>query len=268
MAEPSGTSSEGSRSSSSSSSSSSSTTTTRRSGSTSSSGGLQLDPAFAPRDVLSDYEYALDAEQPALPLRQILRQHMPPHQLLSGSEYSDESDGAESDQPLKMVRKNDRKCKSEGTIGHPELCKKPCVWRTRQTGCVDGRHCNRCHICCYCERKGIDKMARLMLCQMPYGRRAFHGLFFLRARAKTWGFEEKAAPFLDALQAEADAWLAQQTDLPESGLKAPGHVWRSMRKLTFAEVCQWAVLPRNWPPSQLATIEHILGLYKELRETV
>jgi len=263
MAEPGGTSSEGGSGRSSSSSSS-----TRRSSSTGSSARLQLEPAFAPCDVLSDHDDALDAKQPALPLRQILRQHMPPHELLSGSEYSDESDGSDTRPPTLLVRKSSRKCKNEGSIGHPELCKRPCEWRCRQTGCAEGRHCSRCHLCDYFERKKvkIDKESRAALCQMPYGRRAYHSLFFLRPRAEIWGFERTAAPFLEALQAEANAWLAEQPVIPEGGIRAPGHVWKSLRRLTFGEVCRWAVLPRNWPPSQLVTMDHIRALYNEMRE--
>jgi len=81
--------------------------------------------------------------------------------------------------------------------------------------------------------------------------------------------KHQAAPLLEVLQAEADAWLAAHHPDPGDGdLQLPGLLWKRFKKLTFGEICREAVLPQSLQPSKLVTMDRIQNLYNELRENI
>jgi len=67
----------------------------------------------------------------------------PPANVMAESPFAGDHEGGGIPAPPQ----NSFECPSMGSIGHPEKCGLPCKYAGRLSGCKDGWHCTRCHLC-------------------------------------------------------------------------------------------------------------------------
>eukprot|EP00930_Biecheleria_cincta_P063033 TRINITY_DN4851_c0_g1_i1.p1 TRINITY_DN4851_c0_g1~~TRINITY_DN4851_c0_g1_i1.p1 ORF type:complete len:609 (-),score=78.12 TRINITY_DN4851_c0_g1_i1:393-2219(-) len=94
---------------------------------------------------------------------------------------------------------------SAGSKGHPEMCKKPCVFF--QAGqCQELASCRFCHLAHPKRSTHLDKRNRELLMKLPASCRVQILLHAMRSRALMLPFERAALEFLDTLDSQCHAW--------------------------------------------------------------
>lgn len=88
----------------------------------------------------------------------------------------------------------------------------------------------------------------------------------LRVRAEEWNFKEQAKPFVAELESQAEQWRETVAATAEMRT-AQTYVRRHFKRLTFAEICRWAVLSDRNPQSETLSLSTIRDMYLHLQAT-
>ena len=100
------------------------------------------------------------------------------------------------------------RCLSEGSVGHPEVCRRPCVYFNRGF-CQSGAACTYCH-CQHTDRDPKpDKKQRTTLDEITQAQLLTLVLRFLRQRAEATGMADKATGVLAILEQELRFWQGE-----------------------------------------------------------
>jgi len=132
---------------------------------------------------------------------------------------------------------------SVGSLGHPQLCNRPCIQFSRGV-CADGRDCNFCHMAHGSRTPHLDKRHRELLLRLSFGQRAAVAVPILKRQAARLGLTSEAQPLVSALelvgrQATWDAKMRREVTSLTSALGV-----LSFRSLMTA-VCKAADTP-DW----------------------
>jgi len=96
-----------------------------------------------------------------------------------------------------------------GSIGHPEMCKKPCLFF--QSGqCVHMANCSFCHLAHPHRASHLDKRNRDLLTRLPVGDRLHILLDALRSRAQVLPYKSAADRFVDILESACNPHLSNE----------------------------------------------------------
>jgi len=94
-----------------------------------------------------------------------------------------------------------------GSIGHPEMCSKPCLYF--QTGqCMHGSSCTYCHLPHPQRECHLDKRNRDLLSKLPNSARLQILLEALRSRGQLLPYKSAADRFVDALESQCSDLLS------------------------------------------------------------
>lgn len=122
---------------------------------------------------------------------------------------------------------------SVGSIGHPFLCVRPCVFAA-QGNCASGSDCSYCHIPHGGKGRHLDKIARTAVKKLSFKHRAMIALPVLRRLALSQGFGPQAAGLLGQIEQEARSLPGPiVSELPASEMQ---RLARAMRNLSFRTV--------------------------------
>jgi len=88
-----------------------------------------------------------------------------------------------------------------GSIGHPELCPRPCLFYPAGT-CVNGTECNFCHFAHPRRAAHLDKRHRAMLRDMPFSDCLATVLPILKERVQSLSFGPEVVRQLEVLAAD------------------------------------------------------------------
>lgn len=107
-----------------------------------------------------------------------------------------------------------------GSIGHPELCPRPCLYFP--TGqCANGARCNFCHMLHPKRPAHLDKRHRVMLKEMLFSECVTLMMPILRQKVHALQCDAEAIKLLDALEAAAFSG-ARSPGAPCQGSSGPG----------------------------------------------
>lgn len=120
---------------------------------------------------------------------------------------------------------------SQGSRGHPEFCKRPCVhFFTR--GCAAGAGCNYCHAEHPKRPTSLDKSQRRLLVKVEEQHLLEIVMGHLRARAEHFGF---GSPCEELFQILETRWKGLDPDVPASWSPSEQqNMRRVLGKMTFA----------------------------------
>jgi len=113
-----------------------------------------------------------------------------------------------------------------GSIGHPELCPRPCLYFMAGM-CSNGNDCEFCHMLHERRPAHLDKRHREMLKEIPFADCAAVALPHLRAKVVALGLGQSALRMLDVLAGEAKESTQNSN---AGGRKSP----RALRMLSLA----------------------------------
>ena len=108
---------------------------------------------------------------------------------------------------------------SEGSVGHPEVCRRPCVYFNRGF-CQNGATCTFCHYPHSNRGPKLDKNQRSTLDEITKAQLLTLVLHFLRERAVVTGMPDEAAGVLAVFEEELRFWCggADVAELDESAM--------------------------------------------------
>ena len=108
---------------------------------------------------------------------------------------------------------------SEGGVGHPEVCRRPCVYFNRGF-CQSGATCTYCHYPHPDREPKLDKKQRSTLDEITKAQLLTLVLHFLRERAVVTGVADEAAGVLAIFEEELRFWCggADVAELDESAM--------------------------------------------------
>lgn len=96
-----------------------------------------------------------------------------------------------------------------GSIGHPEMCKKPCLFF--QSGqCVHMANCSFCHLAHPHRASHLDKRNRDLLTRLQVGDRLQILIDALRSRAQVLPYKRAADRFVDILESACNPHLSDE----------------------------------------------------------
>ncbi|CAJ1441501.1 unnamed protein product, partial [Effrenium voratum] len=116
-----------------------------------------------------------------------------------------------------------------GSLGHPEVCKRPCVYWT-VSSCSNGKECGYCHMPHTQRPAHLDKRQRELVQTLGTRELFFVLLKHLRAKARDKGFLRQADELLQLIQT-----VAKEPDsLPSVPQKVLTKLDALLSKMTFA----------------------------------
>ena len=128
---------------------------------------------------------------------------------------------------------------SEGSVGHPEVCRRPCVYFNRGF-CQSGAACTYCH-CQHADRDPKpDKKQRTTLDEIAQAQLLTLVLHFLRQRAEATGIADKAAGVLAILEQERRFWRGE-SEFAESAMDSKARkLGKVMARMSFGALLSLA----------------------------
>ncbi|CAJ1427513.1 unnamed protein product [Effrenium voratum] len=132
---------------------------------------------------------------------------------------------------------------NEGSLGHPEVCRRPCVHFAAR-GCSAGRACSYCHAEHPKRPPSLDKAWRSRLGKLTEGQLLAIVLGQLRARAERKNFLPAAEGLLGILERR---WQQLGAELPRL-MSEQQSMRRVLSKMTFAGLLSLATSKTNADP--------------------
>ncbi|CAE7387035.1 Pka-R2, partial [Symbiodinium necroappetens] len=124
---------------------------------------------------------------------------------------------------------------SVGSVGHPNLCQRPCVHTAAGRRCEAGAGCEFCHLH-HSHIMKMDKMQRRMIDEMPKGDFLYLVLQLLQEKARDASIQGTEALF-DILEKELQS---TQSEVHEIRKSPPRRLLRCLRQGSFAAVASLA----------------------------
>lgn len=120
------------------------------------------------------------------------------------SSSSDSSATIDSRMASRRVRRTTTSTTNPGSWGHPEACRKPCLYFS-QGICHSGVNCGFCHMPHFVVTSGLDKRQRELISEMPHQEVVALVYPHLRARAESSQFPEECHKVLSVVCLELPA---------------------------------------------------------------
>ncbi|CAE7387209.1 Pka-R2 [Symbiodinium natans] len=126
---------------------------------------------------------------------------------------------------------------SAGSMGHPELCQRPCVHVAAGRNCEEGDACGFCHVP-HSHAHKMDKRQRRIIQEMPKADFLHLALQLLKDKAETMQHRGTEVLF-GILETEMHS---EGTSVPEmtTPSRLPRALMRCMREASFSTVVGWA----------------------------
>eukprot|EP00930_Biecheleria_cincta_P083441 TRINITY_DN7300_c0_g1_i3.p1 TRINITY_DN7300_c0_g1~~TRINITY_DN7300_c0_g1_i3.p1 ORF type:complete len:326 (+),score=33.51 TRINITY_DN7300_c0_g1_i3:51-980(+) len=122
---------------------------------------------------------------------------------------------------------------SKGSIGHPEFCKRPCIYMM-QGVCNNGKECGFCHHAKHASRAHLDKHTRSLIRSMSFEDLLTLVSQLILERAQETGMLREVAPMVLALrQLPASGSASSSTCLDRLAMRK---IRLSLRKLSIARL--------------------------------
>eukprot|EP00930_Biecheleria_cincta_P083440 TRINITY_DN7300_c0_g1_i2.p1 TRINITY_DN7300_c0_g1~~TRINITY_DN7300_c0_g1_i2.p1 ORF type:complete len:282 (+),score=33.18 TRINITY_DN7300_c0_g1_i2:143-988(+) len=122
---------------------------------------------------------------------------------------------------------------SKGSIGHPEFCRRPCIYIMRG-GCDNGKECGFCHHAEHGSRAHLDKYTRSLIRSMSFEDLLTLVSQLILERAQETGMLREVAPMVLALrQLPASGSASSSTCLDRLAMRK---IRMTLRKLSIARL--------------------------------
>lgn len=155
-----------------------------------------------------------------------------------------------------------------GSIGHPQLCSRPCEWQAKGN-CLKGQDCASCHLCVSCGHKKTyqSERDRKKMGGLSYNDRVRIFLPLLRLKAAYWNFGAGAEDFFAELAAgvELEVW----DDPALAGYSClRTRVEERFARCTFGEIVRGCFLSGTLPQPPQRAIQELRDAYSRLRASL
>ncbi|CAK9094687.1 C3H1-type domain-containing protein [Durusdinium trenchii] len=129
---------------------------------------------------------------------------------------------------------------SSGSVGHPELCRRPCMYFNLGK-CVNGSNFEYCHFPHDQRTMHLDKRQRDVLSKIPHEQFLALILHYLEAKAEENGFKAAAKELLQLLRGFAHLGTDEPVALPQLPRKMWAKLDYMLSKMTFQSLVSLAM---------------------------